>query len=1291
MKTNTEIICTVVPHGVDDKKKFYFSVFLTPRLYQSGTLRLYDEVKQWHQYREFFSNNKRLKVRFGSLEKEGEQMEITPQNLWENVSYRESEYKKVVNDLIDSSKEIVIWKQLFDGTTPVKGWAEHHEVTNENLSPLYSTGVNGPTSRNLFAKSAAENLHSLAKSLAYSKSFEDIRKKSLTSDEIVSNKENQEFHSKMSILSDYPHLLRLLGWIYDFSFQLTDEEEIKTLFYKCNLIKFMIDGFEPAQGNGNSGRNLWESFSKYVTFITPWTYFDPNTFFIKYRDTLSEGNPYYEIQNGFLKSSSKGYEIKATQIDLKRMIQKYLETESKNETSGFSISNGLSSTGIALVIQNPISQKLPIESAVNATPALATLNETTPPEEVLVENKNPTNNYVLFGHHLDTGYRIDVIPIEKATEVEESPGTEEPNKAYDYTYQMKGGEMNFYSLCRRLSDYLIDKGYQKEVLLQSFEDEPWVAESAQIGASGKLYYDIELCRWNNWSLTCPPLGDYPQDEEGEVIDKFYNDIELRDIKPVLGSLVPLRFGKRYAFRIRVVDICGHSKTLKDSSPLKADGIPDPDYLIHSDLPYKRFEPVDAPGIYFQNKEDNYGESLETLIIKTTIEADTLICSQDSIRIVAPPKSNFQFVESHGVLDELLKQKDGRKAVYEKAANFPIYPELYEVEKEIPFLTDPGCKGFSVTVKNFSTDNMTQEIVEWETFGKKLLNRCFFGLKISGDEVTEEEIDRNEGFITIRIKPGSIYDVLLKSVTHENPNNYEPTDYDPHNTPLPINILYPLSNDDSNKLTSPRKIKILHVVQKPVVQRKGEQEVFFSPSYGLQLKVKDRTPSNPILIKFSELKFDLKPGINAPCFPISTSAEFILTASTYDIIMDNADKKGYRKVDRKIQKSFSNLGEEEKLKYEDNFNSENFLKEFDGFEHSFSDTKFRQVKYALTAVSRFREYFPEKKPEDLQVEGNVQEETIIRNSDLPEAPVIHSIVPIFTWSSKRNNITREQNTIRVYFEGDWYSSGPGEKVAILFLQDQNSINEHYQGLVSEYGKDPSTPGAATTGLKKGFFQTENIVGKGETDKIDYKILGKQASNEVTEVMALTEEILYGAVYEVGFDLEVKRFYSDIVLILEKETKLYSPFLKMAVCRYQEHSIREKNHYDYRFSPVVMAPAVQLLPPRKISWKSTFHPSTLTIEQFPNKPGNKVFIFLENELSSGELDNETPNGAPKIIEWDEKEDISSEGFNLLTIEEYEEYEVGPPEFKVANDDGVAYNPRNDIRKRLVFSYQHRLETS
>ena len=1293
MKTNTEIICTIVPRGIDKSNQFHFSLFLTPRLYQSGTLRLYDEIKQWHQYRDFFTNNKRLQVKFGTLDNEGEQMTIKPQNLRKNVSYMESQYRGIINKLADSSKGIDLWPQLFGATTPVKAWSEHQEFTSGSLSPLYASGTANSATRSFSATSAAENLKSLAKNLAHSESFEDLRKKSLAPDELNSNKENQEFHSKMSILSDYPHLLRLLGWIYDFSFPLVDDEEIKNTFSQCNLIKFIIDGHEPPHAN-DAESNLWNSFAKYVTFISPWSYFDPVTFTMKYKNALSEGNSYYLIEDGFLKSKSDKYEIKATQLDLKRIIQKYLETEIKDGTTELPLTDSLSSTGIALVVQTPTNQKLPLESAIDSKPAPATVSEITALDDDF-HNNEPINNYVLFGHHLDTGYRIDVVLIEKVIEVEEVLPTGEVSRSYAYTYQTKNDKINFHSLCQRLSNYFIDRENPAEhlALFKNFEDEPWVAESAQLGASGKLYYDVELCRWNNWSLTCPHLGNYPQDEE-ETGDKFHNDIELENIKPVPGSLLPLRFGKRYAFRIRIVDICGNSKELDAPSPLRGDRKAVPDYLIHSDSIYKRFEPVEPPGLYFNSgDETTRQESLETLVLKTNIELNQLSYGQACIRLVAPPKANLQLVETHGVLDMLLKRDNGRNEVYKKADYLPADPEIYQIGTTIPFLTDPCCQGFSVRIENFSTDNKSIKFLDWETSGKEFLERVFVALKVTGKNVKEEKIEYGEDGINIRIKPGSIYDVSLESAFHANPKSFEPTDYDANDTSLPIDIFHPILQEGEKKITVPKKLKFLHAVQKPVVRRKGKQEVYYRPSYGLRVEIADRTPNASVPIKFSKLLFETIPDINARCFPISTSCEFTLLATSSNIIMDDTQQNGYRKEVRTVQKTFSNLGEDGKLKLEDDFNAEIFLTQFEGFEHSFGDTQFRKVQYSLSAMSRFREYFPEKDPKDLQVEGNVPGEVIILNSNLPEAPVIHSIVPIFNWSKSETTVSREQNVVRIYFEGDWYSSGPDEKVAILFLENKNSIEESYENLVSEFGKDPATPGPATTGLKKAFFQSENIVGRGEMDKIDYRLLGKRITQDISNnpiliVPASSDESLYGAVYEVNFDQESRRFYSDIVLILNKETALYSPFLKLAVSRYQEHSIREKDQYDYRFSPVAMAPTVQLLPFRKLSWKNSFNLSTLALEQNPSKPGNEIYIFLEKEISSKTPENGTPNGKMKILHWDKRNNVSLKEYDLVTIEEYEHYEAGPPEFTILNGKDHAYNPRNDIRKRLIFSYQHKL---
>jgi len=1284
---NSKIICTVVPNGKSGNKLF-FSVFLSPRLMDDENLDKFENILNWPKYLEFFRNNKNLTVKFGKLDtpaEAGGKYTVTPADFSLPIDYED---KENISSTISN-----FWSELFHDNTPVEKWDPNQGIQGAKIAPIIDPGR--VIKKAGFAGSSA-SFASLSledqKELVDTSGVADTA--GVTESEKNIQKKDQEFHDKMSALSEYPHLLRIMGWLFDFSYIITEETDISGY----NLIKLVV-GKEFERKNTNTSSEevaLYKEFVKRIDFITPWSYFDPQTFSIKYMNGL----PYFGVQEGFIKPKiDSQYQIQALQLDFKQIIKDYKINEGQSVEEKDDTPN--SETGIGLIVFANETSSTPLVSAINNHPE-NTYDEKIVYADGVKEEFEKESNYVLFGHHLDTGYWIDVVEIK-----------EKRNENHIYSENL--GEINFKSLCQRVSDYVVEQKIgTRKTILENHQDEPWIAESAQVGKSGTKYYDLELCRWNNWSLTCPHIGNYPQDEE-EIKDEFFNDLELTNTIPLQKSLLPMRFGKWYGFRIRVADICGNGKSLNASLPKNGSGQIDTSFIINTVDPYQRCELVNPPSLFFtKNKKDE--QSLDTLVVKSKVLNNRLNFDGDCLRIVSPPESNFQFIEIHGIFDELLNKKNNNKDNYleeirDKASFIPIDNEPSE---EIPYLTDPCANGYKVTVEDFTNLNAEVKLAYWGTKGEAYLNRKFSSVTLKGEN-TFESIKENNESIQLAIKPGSIYDVVLHTVVHQNPANFQPID--PSKSKADFSIFHPKVQE---KLTSDKRIKVIHAVQKPVVQRKQSYEVLFSEQFVLHGKIKEREllpefdPKTLIPIVFSELSFGLPKFNNSsqatPCFPVATSSEFRLIAEYEDLIVDFSKAKGYYLEKRIMQTSFSNLLElnsetevEEgateipkdtkkkinpnDLKFEDEYDNDGgFLGEFDQFNHSFGDTKYRSVKYKIEAVSRFQEYFSEG--EEVSIEGLINDAApiIVKSSGIPDAPVIQSIVPVFDWKEGNNSAERKQHTFRIYFDGDWYSSGMGEKLAVLFIENETTIDETHEGIISEYGKDPSTATQPTKGLNRNIFLTEEIIGAKNEETIYYQLLGKEKFSEVLEV---PEKKIWAAIYDVEFEKtesSIGKFYCDIKLNLAMESNKYFPFLKLAVCRYQPFSIYKQGHYDYRFSSVVTAPQVQILPNRKISWDEKFTKIKIDSNQ-PTKEGNEFYAFYEKEFESN-----SSRSISKIIKQSlnniiDTSTVNVNSYNILTVEEYETYVAGPADFNVVEDDN--YNPRNDIRKRLVFSYQIKLK--
>jgi hypothetical protein len=174
------------------------------------------------------------------------------------------------------------------------------------------------------------------------------------------------------------------------------------------------------------------------------------------------------------------------------------------------------------------------------------------------------------------------------------------------------------------------------------------------GPSGDQKIPETLFRWAGWSLVAPRPGAHLPDNSSSGLAT--NEQSATDAGfPVSisyaaapGSLPVLRFGHRYRFQARAVDLAGNSVAMRP----KAKPAP---LVSTSPVPYLRFEPVASPLLLFKAPRTP-GEHLELLVIRSNYDVPD---SDPSIgtceRHVVPPPVAEELAEAHGRLDGL----DGR--------------------------------------------------------------------------------------------------------------------------------------------------------------------------------------------------------------------------------------------------------------------------------------------------------------------------------------------------------------------------------------------------------------------------------------------------------------------------------------------------------------------------------------------------------------------------------------------------------------------------------------------------------
>ena len=126
-----------------------------------------------------------------------------------------------------------------------------------------------------------------------------------------------------------------------------------------------------------------------------------------------------------------------------------------------------------------------------------------------------------------------------------------------------------------------------------------------------------------------------------------------------------------------------------------------------------------------------------------------------------------------------------------------------------------------------------------------------------------------------------------------------------------------------------------------------------------------------------------------------------------------------------------------------------------FGHEFGDTKHRWVTYELTAISRFRHFFPDTEPNVAFQRSLEQPEPVnVLSTGQPPAPRVLATLPAFRWESTAagNRITRRRRvTVRVELTRPWFVTGEGERLAVVLGAPGAAVEDGAP--VTLLGRDP----------------------------------------------------------------------------------------------------------------------------------------------------------------------------------------------------------------------------------------------
>ena len=256
---------------------------------------------------------------------------------------------------------------------------------------------------------------------------------------------------------------------------------------------------------------------------------------------------------------------------------------------------------------------------------------------------------VLFAEDVLRGYRVDVFTV-------------------------SSGKWN--SLNRRIGAYRLTKPDRS---VDFGADEGYVKGPSTTSSEGtdEHYLHESLFRWAGWSLAAPRPGRTIIAEDGagpglqrervghvDEVAPNGSGVAARFVAEP-RSLPRLRFGERYRFRARVVDLAGNSLALDDPSLGEFE-------QATNEVDYLRFEPVDPPALV-QRDRLSEGESLERVVIRsnTDIDPESYLATPafaaaiadpasagfdyvaDAVRHVVPPKTAQLQAEMHRLFDQAI--------------------------------------------------------------------------------------------------------------------------------------------------------------------------------------------------------------------------------------------------------------------------------------------------------------------------------------------------------------------------------------------------------------------------------------------------------------------------------------------------------------------------------------------------------------------------------------------------------------------------------------------------------------
>jgi hypothetical protein len=732
----------------------------------------------------------------------------------------------------------------------------------------------------------------------------------------------------------------------------------------------------------------------------------------------------------------------------------------------------------------------------------------------------------------------------------------------------------------------------------------------------RTYLHEAVFGWDGWSLAMPRPGKHIPKEAGapgvsDNDEPFPGPFELEvETSLVLGTLPRLRYGWAYRFRARTVDLTGHSTVFAKDDPSTGDHV------------FRRFQPISHP-VVVPRHAFTEGESAHRLVIRSGVDAvpedptgpvtpvdpstyaGTLagaagprtfaVFRADSQRHLAPPKTSQLEAELHGRFDDAigLAANGGSDAVYRAA--------FARAQREAGTLADLTI--LSATDPNATTPvagiHLVPPLAQDGDFTPAQLDAILAGLERGEAPEPGFTVIHDTDELQIPYLP----DPLAAGITLRFVGGGTAAGWS-HTQPLPFDV------DEWPDLATYRLVLVDGPA--PTVVPQGHELVVSLPPGGTALvrtsssladaSMLDRlgmwdwisstqpaadvprviagehqmlTPSEDIALVHATQRPLLRPSLRQRFRAIrtygATFSKFAGILRSQSASTGRLDVEGTWSewVDDPAQEApelvAGRSGHAFDLVVADGSDDLDLAAAEGGtLKHEFGDHKHRRIAYAVIATTRFREYLPAAVTGDVRNLQVVGPSTTIHvpNSVRPAVPIVHSIIPTFTWTDEPEDpldpLVRGRSRaggLRVWLERPWYTSGEDEMLGVVLVGADGIVRatDLRRQWVSLWGKDPIRLNGE---LAAAIPRPRDFSGPGllQMDRLTLD----ETSDRHPGVSVVGHPVRYAA----GRD----KWYADLVI---DPGEAYWPFLRLGLVRFQPFSVANAH-----ISPVVVADFVQL---------------------------------------------------------------------------------------------------------------------